>query len=347
MAAYTTIDNPELYFQVKLYTGTGSSNALTLDGDENMQPDMVWIKSRSHARIHTITDAVRGVTEEIYPDLADAEDTQAEGLTAFGSDGFTVGTHINYNNDTYTYVAWCWKANGSGSSNSNGSITSTVSASTDAGFSIVSWSGSGANATIGHGLGAEPKMIFLKIRTAGNNWQVYNKSIGSGNALYLNNNEASESNTGWQSTDATSSVFSVSDGTAVNGSGASLIAYCFADVQGYSKFGSYEGNGDADGTFVFLGFRPAFVMVKPIDAADNWVMFDNKRLGFNSSVSPYYNYANQAYAETTDDLLLEFLSNGFKIRDAGNTVNRTSTFIYMAFAEAPFVNSNGVPNNAR
>jgi|10_taG_2_1085330.scaffolds.fasta_scaffold32392_2 hypothetical protein len=356
--AYTTIDDPEAYFQTKIYTGNATDEtAITLDGDTDMQPDLIWIKDRDAQQHHRVMDSVRGLKQILRSDSNDSDLSSfpliagsADGLHSIDSDGFTLtedDSDLGFNGSGSKTVAWCWKANGSGSSNSNGSITSTVSASTDAGFSIVSWSGSGANATIGHGLGAEPKMIFLKIRTAGNNWQVYNKSIGSGNALYLNNNEASESNTGWQSTDATSSVFSVSDGTAVNGSGASLIAYCFADVQGYSKFGSYEGNGDADGTFVFLGFRPAFVMVKPIDAADNWVMFDNKRLGFNSSVSPYYNYANQAYAETTDDLLLEFLSNGFKIRDAGNTVNRTSTFIYMAFAEAPFVNSNGVPNNAR
>ena len=354
--AYTTIDDPEAYFQVKTYTGTGSSNALTLDGDTDMQPDMVWIKSRSHARIHTITDAVRGVTEEIYPDLADAEDTQAEGLTAFGSDGFTVGTHINYNNDTYTYVAWCWKANGSGSSNSNGSITSTVSASTDAGFSIVSWSGSGANATIGHGLGAEPKIIFLKIRTAGNNWQVYNKSIGSGNALYLNTTDASESNTGWQSTDATSSVFSVSDGTAVNGSGASLIAYCFADVQGFSKVGSYVGNGSSsDGTFVYTGFRPAFVLTKGSSAAGlNWLLMDNKRHsvapasgGTNFNVIDRQLMPNLSNADDTNENI-DFLSNGFKwYRDGGDSNYDGRTYVYMAFAEAPFVNSNGVPCNAR
>ena len=330
MAVYTTIDNPELYFQVKTYTGTGSSASITLDGDEDMQPDMVWIKSRSHARIHTLTDAVRGVTEEIYPDLGDAEDTQAEGLTAFGSDGFTVGTHINYNNDTYTYVAWCWKE------------------SATAGFDIVSYTGTGSAHTEAHSLSAAPRMIITKNRDYDTNWGVYHASQTADKYAYLSaTNAFADNSVFWNDTEPTSSVFSVGTYESVNRSGDEMIAYCFAEKQGFSKFGSYEGNGNADGTFVHLGFRPAWLMVKPVDAADNWVMFDNKRLGFNSSTSPYFNYTNRSWAETTDTLLLEFLSNGFKIRSSGNTVNRTSTFIYMAFAEAPFVNSNGVPNNAR
>ena len=186
--------------------------------------------------------------------------TDAQGLTAFGTDGFTVGTKLILILMEVILFHELVRANGT-ASNTDGSITSTVSANQTAGFSIVSYTGTGSNATVGHGLGAEPKMIFLKIRTGTNNWQVYNKSIGSGNALFLNTTDASSSNTGWQSTDATSSVFYVSGGTAVNGSGASLIAYCFSEKKGYSKFGSYTGNGISDGAFFFTGFKPAWVML--------------------------------------------------------------------------------------
>jgi hypothetical protein len=239
-------------------------------------------------------------------------------------------------------------AGGSASSNSNGSITSSVSANTTAGFSIVSYTGTGANATVGHGLGVAPKMVIVKQRSTANNWCIYHESLGNSNAVYLDLQDASGSTTIWNSTSPTSSVFSVSGSDAVNKNTDNLIAYCFAEKQGYSKFFSYEGNGSSDGTFVYLGFKPAWLMVKPIDASDNWVMFDNKRHNAtNSSVSPYFFYANKNFAETTDTKLLDFVSNGFKVRSSGNTVNRTSTFIGMAFAEQPFVNSSGVPCNAR
>jgi len=232
-----------------------------------------------------------------------------------------------------------------GSSNFSGSIQSTVSASTDAGFSVVSWSGSGANATIGHGLGSEPKMIFLKILTGTNNWQVYNKSIGSGNALFLNTTDASGSNTGWQSTDATSSVFYVSGGTAVNGSGASLIAYCFAEKKGYSKIGSYIANGNADGAFVYTGFRPSFILIKGTAATRSWNITDNKRLSFNNGNKVLFPDSSGAEYSGYD---MDLLSNGFKIRGTESSINYSGdTYIYMAFAELPFVNSNGVPTNAR
>jgi hypothetical protein len=233
-----------------------------------------------------------------------------------------------------------------GSSNFSGSIQSTVSANTSAGFSIVSWSGSGANATIGHGLGAEPKIIFLKIRTGTNNWQVYSKSIGSGNALFLNTTDASGSNTGWQSTDATSSVFYVSGGTAVNGSGQDLIAYCFAEKKGYSKIGSYTGNSSSDGVFVYLGFKPAMVMVKS-NATEHWEILDNKRSNSFNAVDGVL-FPNLSNAEETTNDICDFLSNGIKFRHSDGRHNSSAhDTYYMAFAESPFVNSNGVPNNAR
>ena len=331
MAVYTTIDNPELYFQVKVYTGNYTdAHAITLDGDTDMQPDMVWIKDRSDTSSHTITDSVRGVTKTLYPDTTTAEGTEADYVQAFGSDGFTVGANNNNNESGESNVAWCWKE------------------SATAGFDIVSYTGTGSAHTEAHSLSAAPRMIITKNRDYDTNWGVYHASQTADKYAYLSaTNAFADNSVFWNDTEPTSSVFSVGTYESVNRSGDEMIAYCFAEKQGFSKFGSYEGNGNADGTFVHLGFRPAWLMVKPVDAADNWVMFDNKRLGFNSSTSPYFFYANKNFAETTDDLLLDFLSNGFKMRDAGNTVNRTSTFIYMAFAEAPFVNSNGVPCNAR
>ena len=348
--AYTTIDDPTSFFNTVLYTGDGTAigsggQAITGVG---FAPDWTWIKERSSTSPHKLLDTVRGATKELESSGTDAEATTAESLATFGSDGFTVGNNGAVNQSSQTYASWNWLAGGSASSNSNGSITSSVSANTTAGFSIVSYTGTGANATVGHGLGVVPKMVIVKQRSTANNWCVYHESLGNANAVYLDLQDASGSTTIWNSTSPTSSVFSVSSSDAVNKNTDNLIAYCFAEKKGYSKFFSYEGNGNADGSFVNLGFKPAWLMVKPIDASDNWVMFDNKRHdALNSSVSPYFFYANKNFAETTDTKLLDFVSNGFKVRSSGNTVNRTSTFIGMAFAEQPFVNSSGVPCNAR
>ena len=338
------INKPNQYFNTVLYTGTGSSQGITGVG---FQPDWTWIKMRSGTGFHKLVDAVRGVTKEIYSNDASAEFAQTQGLTAFGTDGFTLGTDANYNGNSSTFASWNWLGANGTASNTDGSITSTVSANTTSGFSIVSWSGSGANATIGHGLGAEPKMIFLKIRTGGNNWQVYNKSIGSGNALFLNTTDASSSNTSWQSTDATSSVFYVSGGGAVNGSGQDLIAYCFAEKKGYSKFGSYTGNGSTDGTFIYTGFKPAFFMYKSSSGAYNWIIQDNKRANSFNEINADLR-ANLSDAETTNTSYndVDFLSNGIKLREDNNDQNASGqTYIYMAFAEEPLVGDN--PATAR
>ena len=344
--AYTNIDNPELFLQTKLYAGNSTARSITFDGSENMQPDWVWIKERDDAINHYCYDSVRGVDKRLQQNISNAEDTtDTTWFRSFDTNGFTIGTEDNINDTGDNYVAWCWKAGGSASSNSDGSISSSVSANTTAGFSIVSWSGSGANATIGHGLGAEPKIIFLKIRTGTNNWQVYSKSIGSGNALFLNTTDASGSNTGWQSTDATSSVFYVSGGTAVNGSGQDLIAYCFAEKKGYSKIGSYIANGNADGAFVYTGFRPSFILIKGTAATRSWNITDNKRLSFNNGNKVLFPDSSAAEYSGYD---MDLLSNGFKIRGTESSINYSGdTYVYVAFAESPFVNSNGIPNNAR
>ena len=352
--AYTNIDDPAQNFNTVLYTGDGTAigsggQAITGVG---FAPDWTWIKERSSTSPHKLLDTVRGATKELESSASDPEATTAESLATFGSDGFTVGNNGAVNQSSQTYASWNWKAGGSASSNSDGGITSSVSANTDAGFSLVSYTGTGSATTVGHGLGAAPKMFVIKRRDADDSWWTYHTDLGSNDAYLSFHSQAASSTSGgsglFNSTAPTSSVFSIGTNGGVNASSGTYIALCFAEKKGYSRFFSYEGNGNTDGSFVYLGFKPAWLMVKPIDASDNWVIFDNKRHNaINSSVSPYFFYANKDFAETTDTKLLDFVSNGFKVRSSGNTVNRTSTFIGMAFAEQPFVNSSGVPCNAR
>ena len=326
MAVYTTIDNPELYFQVKLYTGTGSSNAITLGGSEDMSPNLVWGKGRATGTNPSIHDSVRGATKELYTSGTAAEATYAETLKSFDSDGFTVGTDGGWNGSSQTKVAWCWKE------------------SADAGFDIVGYTGNGSNRTIAHSLSAVPKFIIIKSRDKVDNWHCYSKTLGATNIIWLDITSVTlTSSTFMQDTEPTSSVFSLGTNTATNTNTFEHIAYCFADVQGFSKFGSYEGNGNADGAFIYTGFRPAFVMTKSVDSTSAWEMFDNKREGYNVDNDALV--ANATTVEATADQI-DLLSNGFKLRIATDP-NVAETYIYMAFAEAPFVNSNGVPCNAR
>ena len=330
MAAYTTIDNPELYFQAKLYTGTGSEQAITLDGDENMQPNWVWVKCRSHTENHVIHDSVRGATKVLHSDTTDGEYTVAQGLKSFGSDGFTVGTSNFMNQSSRTFVAWTWKE------------------STTAGFDIVSYTGTGSNQTISHGLSAALDFIIVKNLATTNQWCIYNRPRSAEKFIHLDVTDAeSDAATVWQDTEPTSSVFSVGTSALTNGDGNAMIAYCFAPIQGFSKFGSYTGNGDADGAYVHLGFRPAWIVVKRTDSANSWMMYDNKRNPINLVDNPLYAEGNDAEG-TSSAASFDFLSNGFKCRGTGSAINASgATMIYMAFAESPFVNSNGVPNNAR
>jgi len=467
--AYTTIDNPELYFQTKLYVQNASTNAITLDGSENMQPDWVWIKNRdSSNRDHRIFDSVRGANKPFKVNGTNAEATATDTLNSFDSDGFTLGADsegygVNDLNTNNT-VAWCWKAGGSaptitysvkvvsdsgnkyrfddfgtsavtldlqeggtytfdqsdssnsghplrfsttsngthgggseyttgitttgtpgsagaktvitvaasaptlyyyctqhsgmggqantnstfGSSNFSGSIQSTVSVNATAGFSIVKYTGNKtAGATVGHGLGVAPKMIILKALGQTFDWNVGHNSLGWTKTLFLNDTSASASNAYFNNTAPTTTVFSLNSDNRVNNSSEDYIAYCFTEKQGYSKFGSYIGNGNADGTFVYTGFKPAWVMVKSSTSTEHWLMYDNKRKVFNANDEVIY--ANLANAEDTNSgLQIDLLSNGFKLRGASANLNNSGqTFIFMAFAESPFVNSNGVPTNAR
>ena len=343
MAAYTTIDNPELYFQVKIWNGDGTAigsggQAITLDGSENMQPDMVYIKRRNHTNAGQIHDAVRGATKFMPMDgSTDAEETNTETLTAFNSDGFTVGNHNGVNNASGTYVAWCWKE------------------SADAGFDIVSYTGNNTVRTISHSLSAVPHWMAFMERTEAGNRVVYhhkNTSAPETDLLLWNTTAATADDlSAWNDTAPTSSVFTLGDGDGGgdnNNNTITYVAYLWSEKQGYSKFGSYVGNGNANGPFVHTGFRPAMVMIKKSSASGSgWMIFDTKRNPGNDGATLRID-AQQTVAESTDHILDHSLSNGFKIRDSDATLNTSgATFIYMAFAEAPFVNSNGVPCNAR
>ena len=342
MAAYTTIDNPELYFQVKLWTGNGSNpRTITLDGDENMQPDMVWYKCRSHAVPNILLDSVRtaGNDKELQPDDTTAEggtSADADGyISAFTSNGFTLtegssGDHYT-NEGSRTFVAYCWKE------------------SSDAGFDIVTYTGNETARTISHSLSAKPRVIICKGRSVASNWTVQHGSYGAEKQFQLQETDAvADHATTWNDTEPTTSVFSVGTGTACNDNGETFVSYLFAEKQGFSKFGSYTGNGNADGTFVYTGFKPAFLMVKITNTTNNWMMWDNKREdvpGANENDNMLR--ANVSDAELADNNM-DFLSNGFKFKKVSAGYNGSgNTYIYMAFAEAPFVNSKGVPCNAR
>jgi hypothetical protein len=342
---YTTINKGSSYFNTLLYTGTGSSLANTGVG---FKPDWVWIKGRSGATDHGLYDAVRGVQKQLESNNSNAETTETTGLTAFGTDGFTVGALAQLNTSSATYVAWNWLGANTTVSNTSGTITSTVSANTTAGFSIVSYTGTGANNTVGHGLGVTPSMFIIKERGAsGEAWNTYHKSLGAGNYIMLQSTAASAaSSTLFQNTAPTSSVFSVGVDAGTNGSTKTYIAYCFAEIKGYSKFGSYTGNGSTDGAFVYTGFKPAFIMIKVTSTADDWNIMDNKRDPENtgSELILYADLNNTEGAAVRGD----FLSNGFKCRTTNVSVNQSgATYIYMAFAENPFVSSTFIPTTAR
>jgi len=328
--AYTTIDNPELYFQTKLYTGNSTQTAITLDGSENMQPDWVWVKQRSGTTNHKTSDSVRGATKALQPNDVDAEATDSDGITSFDSNGFSLGAGGDYNGSSNTQVAWCWKE------------------SATAGFDIVSYTGNATARTISHSLSAVPHFIIIKNRDTSRSWLVGSKGLPSWSYhVYLDTTDDQNSdNNMFNGTTPTSSVFSLGNADEGNQNTDNMIAYLFSEKQGFSKFGKYIGNGNANGTFVYTGFRPAWIMIKnSIDNSTSWLMYDNKRPGYNSDNAYLLASASDSEASDKD---IDILSNGFKIR-VNNSENNTSgkTYIYMAFAEQPFVNSKGVPANAR
>ena len=332
--AYSTIAKSSSYMNTKIYTGTGATNAQTGLG---FQPDLTWIKSRSNTYSHTWTDAIRGYTKHISSNSTNAEYSSSTELTSFDTDGFTLGTDAGVNNNGSTFAAWNWKANGSGSSNSDGTITSTVSVDSTSKFSIVKWAGnSTAGATVGHGLGAAPSFMIIKNLGAATQWLTWWDFFANTEMMYLNlTNAKGTGQTYLNSTTPTSSVITLGGGADENQN--DMIAYCFAEVPGFSKFGTYTGNGVVDGAFVYLGFKPSFVVIKREDQTTNWVVYDNKRDSYNTATKLLL--PDNSAAETSGTQKIDLLSNGFKLRSTGNNTNDSSPYVYMAFGQ-PIVSTN-------
>ena len=346
--AYTIIDKSSDYFTTKLYTGNATGRTISGVG---FQPDWTWIKNRSDTSGHRVLDAPRGGTKELIMNGVNTTITEAQSLQSWNSDGFVLGTAAGVNANTNNFVSWNWKANGAGATNENGSInTIKTSASTTSGFSISTYTGTGSNATIGHGLGVAPKVVIIKSTTAGEDWTMFHEAIGATKYLVLN----SQGGVGgpaagpFNNTAPTSDVFSVGTWGSTNGSSQTLVAYCFAEKQGFSKFGSYSGNGSTNGSYIHLGFSPALVIMKcSSSGATPWLIWDNKRPGYNvTNLRIRPNTEDDEDTSTADPI--DLLSNGFKCRGSNDDSNKAgSSFIYMAFAESPFVSSSGIPTTAR
>ena len=352
--AYTTIDDPSAHFHTQLYAGNGSTQSITNDGNSDLQPDLLWIKSRSDSSFNALTDSTRGTSKRIYSNSTAAEESHADRVTAFNSDGFSLGGSSLVNTNNYNYAAWQWKANGGsvttvGESGSNPGFTRQTN--TDAGFSIIAYTGTGSNGTIAHGLPSTPEMIIFKRRNADQVWATWHQGIGDDYKLVLNSTDAKDADGAFMnSTLPTSSNITVGGASVnTNADGGTYICYAFSPIQGYSKFGKYVGNGNASGPFVYTGFKPAFVMVKcATAAASEWQIYDHKRPGYNF---PNYNLSpNNTTAEYTGESYhnMDILSNGFKALLTDVAVNKAGeTYTYMAFAEHPFVTSTGIPTTAR
>jgi len=351
--AYTTINKSTDYFNTKLYTGNGSTNAQTGVG---FQPDWLWVKCRSDANGHQLFDALRTTYSLSSNESANEANRASDGFTSLDSDGFTMngsGSGGSTNVNGRTYAAWNWKAGtGAGSSNTDGSInTTSTSVNSSAGFSISTYTGYGGASTVGHGLGAVPKMIIVKKRSGSSydeSWYVYHQALGNTHALSLNSTGASSDVNVWNDTTPTSSVFSVGN-DSTNRSGNLFVAYCFAEKTGYSKFGSYTGNGNADGTFVYTGFKPAYIMYKnSSETGGHWQVYDNKRNPSNLADNVLRPNLSNAEGDGDTDESIDILSNGFKCRGFSNNNNNKSgvTYIYMAIGQS-LVGSNNVPCTAR
>jgi hypothetical protein len=347
--AYTTIDDPSAYFHIQLYTGTGSELSVTNDANAgDFKPDWIWIKQRNATTNHGMFDSNRGVTKNLKTDTTDAESTEAQSVKTFNTDGFTLGTSGDYNGSSDTHVAWQWKANGgTTANNTSGDIgTSVVQANTTAGFSIVLYTGNNTGgSTVGHGLGGVPEWIITKSRAAAKPWVIYHVGMGNTKSIKLDATDAAATDSSaWSNTTPSSTTFTLGNGDS-NHTGT-MLAYCFRSIQGYSKFGSYTGNGNTDGAFVYLGFKPAWIMVKATDV-DEWRIYDHKRANAFNVINVRLKAHTNA-AESQDDNECDFLSNGVKFRSNSGGVNSSGqAYIYMAFAEHPFVSSEGVPTTAR
>ena len=331
--AYTTIDNPGLFFNTVLYTGNATDDR-TVTG-VGFQPDWSWLKDRTNANQHRIYDSVRGATKVIYSSLTTAQGTASTGLKSFDSDGFTLGTGSDENGNGANFASWNWLAGGASSSNSDGDVTSTVSANQTAGFSIATVSNLNSN-SFGHGLGAEPELIINKRTDDTANWRVYFKGITSGKSLFLNTTAAETTESSRISSANSTTITVTGSGNGGTGGTGTSVYYSFKSIKGYSKFGSYTGGSDP---FVYLGFKPAWIVFKNTNATENWRIVDNKRDDDNPVVQHLYpntNGAEGSGASYSD--FIDFLSNGFKIRSGSGEIDGSGNkIIYMAFAENPFV----------
>ena len=363
MGKYTAIDDPSAHFQAKVYTGSNANQSITNDGNSDLQPDWIFASYRTlppYTNHRAIIDSSRGRAKILESDTTAAEATTtlpAYDLVSFDTDGFTVGavnSTSGLNASGISHVAWQWKANGgTTSSNTSGGTTTTVQANQDAGFSIVTWTGNSSNTTLGHGLGVEPYVIIQKARGTTSNWNVYHKDATNGQQPYnvitnLNLSDATgiaSNSWGTTASDINSSTFYLKYWINYN---TTNVAYCFAPIQGYSKFGSYKGNGNTNGAFIYTGFKPAWVMVKQSNTARSWQIFDNKRDGYNKDYMPRLQADTNSAEAASAGASMDFVSNGFKIRTDQTGANQSGgTYIYMAFAENPFTTSTGIPTTAR
>ena len=352
--AFTTIDDPSAHHQTAIYTGSSSSVTVTNDGNSDLQPDWVWIKRRNSTNDHNIFDSSRGFTKRLWTNQNSAENTDDGTGVTVHSDGFATGTYwgdVNANGSTF--VAWQWKANGgtrTTNSESGNNPAGGYQVNTTAGFSIVDYTGTGSAGTMAHGLGVVPHTIWVQNRDEGEDWAVYHKrasSAGNDSYLRLNTNDgAATAGTVWNDTSPTSSVFTIGSNTKTNKDGVKYIAYLFAEIQGYSKFGHYTSNNNADGPFIYTGFKPACVITKMYaDAGTNWRIYDNLREGFNGDNEFFELNSNSAEASSSE---MDFHSNGFKLVDAEGDANYNDLkVLYFAWAESPFVSSEGIPTTAR
>ena len=349
-----TIIKANEYFDVSLYEGNGTvigSGGKTISGLQ-FKPDLAWIKNRDNAsHFHTLYDSSRGVTKELYANSDSREGTATEGLTSFTSDGFVLGNAVNVNTSSNSFVSWNWLANGATtSSNSNGSITSTVQASATSGFSIVKYTGTGSAATIGHGLSTAPTLIAVKnLADNSSNWHVYMNATRANNAntyYMMFNSDDSQSDVGavWNDTSPTTTVFSVGGENTSNKASTNFIAYCWTDIEAFQKIGQYTGNNNADGPFIYTGFKPAFLMVKGLNIGNGWAVWDSARSPTNAIDKALF--WNTTGADDTGNTI-DFLSNGFKLRSNNTDFNTAHIYGYLAIAEQPFIGDGVSPTTAR
>ena len=344
--AYSTIDDPTLYFNTVLYAGTGSEQ--TVSG-VNFSPGLTWLKSRSNGQPNVLSDSVRGGNKQLYTADTQAETTYGQYLKSFNSDGFVLGTDSGINQSSQTFVSWNWKAGGSASNNTDGNKTISLSVNTTAGFSVGTYAGTGQDSTIGHGLGAVPDWLMIKNRSSGSRkWQLWHNGLtGTNKYLAIDRSDAELTDSAsWDNTAHSNTVWNTYGSGEANQNGENFVCYAWTSIQGFSKFGSYTGNANADGPFIYTGFKPAWIMTKQINGGSSWIVHDNKRDPINT-VTEYFTVEENDAAGTLANSY-DLCSNGFKVRTSnGDRNSNGDTFAYWAFAESPLVNSEGIPNNAR